>query len=166
MQEYLTIKDAAKRAGLTPKTIRYYEQIGLIPPFERTRAGFKSNGYRLFTQPDINRLEFVKLARRLGMSLAQVKELLAATERGSASPQLGAFIEQKLSEIDQSIKDLHSLRRALGELRRRINAKREKKPQSCCEPVCGPITCGPESQIPSLVQIDKDRRSEREVAHV
>jgi DNA-binding transcriptional MerR regulator len=161
MQGYLTIKDAAKRAGLTPKTIRYYEQIGLIPPFERSRAGFKANGYRLFTRPDINRLEFVKRARRLGLSLAQVKELLAATERGSASPELGAFIEQKLSEIDQTVRDLQSLRGALGEFRRRINAKLEKTPQSCCEPVCGPITCGPEGQIPSLVQIGKDGRLER-----
>lgn len=161
MHEYRTIKDAAKRAGLTPKTIRYYEQIGLIPPFERSRAGSNANGYRLFTQPDINRLEFVKRARRLGLSLAQVKELLTATERGSASPQLGAFIEQKLSEIDQSIRDLRSLRGALGDLRRRITAKPEKTPQSCCEPVCGPITCGPESQIPSLVQIGKDGGLER-----
>lgn len=161
MQEHLTIKDAAKRAGLTPKTIRYYEGIGLIRPFERSRAGFKSNGYRLFTQPDINRLEFVKRARRLGLSLAQVKELLTATERGSASPQLGAVIEQKLSEIDRTIKDLHSLRGALGQLRRRIKTKLEGTPQSCCEPVCGPITCRPENQIPSLVQIGKHEGSER-----
>jgi DNA-binding transcriptional MerR regulator len=161
MPEYLTIKDAAKRAGLTPKTIRYYEQIGLIPPFKRSTTGYKANGYRLFTHSDINRLEFVKRARRLALSLVQVKEMLDATERGSGSPRVAALIDQKLSEIDRTIKDLRFLRGALGELRRRIDAKPDKPPPSCCEPVCGPITCGPESQMPSLMHIGKDRRLER-----
>lgn len=160
MQGYLSIKEAGKRVGLTSKTIRYYEEIGLIPAFQRSRPGFRGNGYRLFTQQDINRLEFVKRARQLSLSLAQVKELLTATERGSAPRQLLALVEEKLSEIDARIQDLHSLRRAFGELRRRTESA-EKTTQSCCEPVCGPITCGPESQNPSLVRVTKRRRSGR-----
>ena len=110
MQEYLTIKEAAERVGLPPKTIRYYEEIGLIPAFQRSRPGFEGNGYRLFAQQDINRLEFVKRAKRLDLSLAQVKELLTATERGSASPQLVTFVEEKLSAIKENIQGLQSLR--------------------------------------------------------
>ena len=159
MQEYLTIGEAADRVGLRPKTIRYYEEIGLIPTFERSRPG-SANGYRLFTQQDINRLEFVKRARRLDLSLAQVKELLIATERGSASAQLLAFVEERLSEIDENIQDLQSLRRALEDLRQRVE-EAEETTLSCCEPVCGPLTCGPESQNPSLVQLGKSRHSER-----
>ncbi len=159
MQEYLTIGEAAERVGLRPKTIRYYEEIGLIPAFERSRPGF-ANGYRLFSQQDINRLEFVKRARRLDLSLAQVKELLTATEQGSASSQLLAFVEEKLSEIDEHIQDLQSLRRALEDLRQRVEVA-EEATQPCCDPVCGPITCGPESQEPSLVQIGKSGHSER-----
>ena len=160
MQESLTIKEAAKRVGLTPKTIRYYEGIGLIPAFERSRPGFRGNGYRLFAQHDMNRLEFVKRARRLGLPLAQVKELLTATEEGSASPQLSTFVEEKLSEIDENIEDLRSLRRVLEEFRQRME-KAEKTTQPCCEPVCGPLTCGPENQSPPLVQVVKSGHSER-----
>ena len=160
MQEYLTIKEAAERVGLPPKTIRYYEEIGLIPAFQRSRPGFEGNGYRLFAQQDINRLEFVKRARRLDLSLAQVKELLTATERGSGPPQLLALVEEKLCEIDDSIQDLQTLRRALEDFRRRVE-KAGETTQSCCEPVCGPITCGPESQNPSLVQVTKRVHSER-----
>lgn len=160
MQEYLTIKEAAESVGLPPKTIRYYEQIGLIPALQRGRPGLAGNGHRLFTQADINRLQFVKRTRRLGLSLVQVKELLTATERGSASPRLLAFIEKKLSEIHESIQDLQALRRVLEELRQRVD-RAEEGTQPCCVPVCGPITCGPESQNPPLVQVGKSGHSER-----
>lgn len=158
MRDYLTIGKAAKRLGLTPKTIRCYEEIGLIPAFQRSRSGLGGNGYRVLTRQDLNRLEFVKRARRLGLSLAQVKELLTATERGAASRRLAAFIEQKLSEVDQTVEDLQSLRRGLAELLRRTKAKPEPTPQSCCEPVCGPITCEPESRTPVLVQVGRSER--------
>lgn len=165
MHECFTIKEAAKRTGLTPKTIRYYEQMGLIPAVERSRPGFKANGYRLFTQRDINRLEFVKRAKHLSLSLAQVKELLTATERGSGRPQLLALVEQKLSEIDDTVQDLRALRRALKEFRQRAENASEIT-RSCCEPVCGPLTCEPESRTAALVQVGKSARFGKEVAHV
>lgn len=152
MEGYLSIKEAAKRVGLTPKTIRYYEQVGVIPTVKRNRSGARGNSYRLFSERDINRLGFVKRARRLGLSLVQVKELLTATERGVASRRLLAFINQKVSEVDENIRDLESLRQTLVELRHRLEDA-EEPPGSCCEPVCGPLTCGPENESVPLVRI-------------
>lgn len=160
MLEHVTIKEAAKTVGLPPKTIRYYEEVGVIPAVRRSRPGLAGNGYRLFTQQDMNRLEFVKRARRLGFSLVQVKQLLAAAEEGAASPQLVAFIEEKLFEIDQTVQHLQALRRSLEEFRQRME-RAGQTTQSCCEPVCGPITCGPESQTPPLVPLGTNGHSER-----
>lgn len=160
MEELLTIGRAAKRVGLNSKTIRYYEEIGLLPPFRRTRAGFGGNGYRLFNQQDLNRLEFIKRARHLGLSLARVKELLVATERGAAGPEWLSFVDAKIAQIEQRIQELQSLRRELEDLRRRAKeAKTAGEP--CCEPVCGPITCGPSSRNPVLVEIRKGEALER-----
>jgi DNA-binding transcriptional MerR regulator len=161
MAKYLTIGNVAKRVGLNPKTIRYYEEIGLLPGFERSRSRPTGNGYRLFTEQDIHRLEFVKRARELDLSLAQVKELLRATERGSGSSELVAFVDAKLGDIERRLHDLESLRRALTQLRDRTKVKARKTTASCCEPVCSPITCGPEGQTAALVQVGKSTRSER-----
>lgn len=161
MPKYLTIGKVAKRVGLNPKTIRYYEEIGLLPGFERSRSGSAGNGYRLFTERDINRLEFVKRARELDLSLAQVKELLRATERGSGSSQLVAFVDDRLVEIERRLHDLESLHRTLTQLRERIKVRGRKMTQSCCEPVCSPITCEPESQTAALVQVAKSTGLER-----
>ncbi|MBI4544239.1 MAG: MerR family transcriptional regulator [Gemmatimonadetes bacterium] len=160
MERHVTIKEAAKRVGLPPKTIRYYEDVGVIPRLKRNRSAPGANGYRVFGEQDIHRLQFVKRARRLGLPLAQVKELLVATERGSGAPRLLTLIEQRLSEIDQNIEELRSLRQALVDFRRRTEAA-EEPVRSCCEPVCGPLTCEPEDESAPLVRIANTRHRDR-----
>lgn len=165
MEQLLTIGEAARRVGLKPSTIRYYEGIGVIPRLRRNRAGFAPNGgYRLLSQQDVNRLRFVKKARQLELPLAQVKELLAATERGSATPQLLSLVQGKLSEIDQQIRNLRSLRRSLEQLWRRA-LEGETAAEPCCEPVCGPLSCEPGSENSALIQIG-NRKLKKEVGRV
>jgi len=65
MDRYLRIGEVAKKTGLNPKTIRYYEEIGLIPPPRQSEARFFSAGYRLFTREDVERLELIKRAKLL-----------------------------------------------------------------------------------------------------
>lgn len=144
MCQRVTIGEAAKKVGINAKTIRYYEGIGLIPRLERQRSfGSTSDGYRLFDRRDLNRLQYIKRARQLDLSLAEVKQLLAATERGSATPTVLSVVDMKLAAIDDRIRDLELLRRSLGELRRQAKAwTGEAEP--CCEPVCGPLTCEPD----------------------
>ena len=95
----------------------------------------------------------------MGLSLARVKEVMRATERGAAGPEWLSFVDAKIAEIEEKIQDLQSLRRALEDLRWRAKeAKTAGEP--CCEPVCGPITCEPASRGPALVEIRKGGPSE------
>src|SRR5881227_2940730 len=74
-----TIEQVATRTGLTKRTLRYYEEVGLLPPTDRTEGN-----YRRYTESDIQRLERIKKLRDLlGFSLADIRELLEAEdERG------------------------------------------------------------------------------------
>ncbi len=113
-----TIGRLAGRLDLNPRTIRYYERIGLLPQPERTGAG-----YRLYAETDEDRVRFIKSAQRLGLSLGEVKEVLALRERGQQPCRyVAAVIEQRLGEVDQRLRDLRAFKAELSELRERIRA--------------------------------------------
>lgn len=71
------IGDVAGELRVNPKTIRYYESMGLIPAPSRNRSG-----YRVFADEDIERLEFILRAKRLDFSLEHIGEILKVSERG------------------------------------------------------------------------------------
>ncbi|MFQ5434023.1 MAG: MerR family transcriptional regulator, partial [Anaerolineae bacterium] len=73
------IGDVAHTLNINPKTIRYYEEIGLIPPAQRSQTG-----YRIYSQSDIDRLAFILRARELDFSLDDIGEILALREGGEA----------------------------------------------------------------------------------
>jgi len=111
-----TIGQLAGRLDLNPRTIRYYERIGLLPEPERTGAG-----YRLYGEADEQRLRFIKSAQRTGLSLGEVKEVLAFRERGERPcAYVAAVIEQRLGEVNQRLRDLRAFKAELAELRGRI----------------------------------------------
>jgi MerR family transcriptional regulator, copper efflux regulator len=66
----MTVGELAKKAGVTPRTIRYYEEVGLLPQLERT-----SNGYRTYTEKHLFGVRQIRRAKRLGFSLNEIKEL-------------------------------------------------------------------------------------------
>lgn len=107
----MNIGTAAGRSGLPAKTIRYYEEIGLIRP---ARAG---NGYRDYSAADVHRLRFVQRARSLGFSVEECRQLLSLygdTARESADVK--ALARAKLVEIERKIAELEGLRAVLGHL--------------------------------------------------
>lgn len=107
----MNIADAARRAGLTPKAIRFYEAQGLLRP---DRA---SNGYRAFSDADVHTLRFLKRARDLGFSVEECRALLGLyheSERSSA--EVKALAESRVAEIDRRLADLTSIRSALAKL--------------------------------------------------
>jgi DNA-binding transcriptional MerR regulator len=114
MTEQLRISELARRIDVNPRTIRYYEQIGLLPPPQR-----EANGYRVYDRADVERLQFIRRARALDFSLDDIGEILAFRERSEA-PCLYVLhsIDQKIDEVEQRITDLKRLRRELVELRR------------------------------------------------
>ncbi|MGA9379345.1 MAG: heavy metal-responsive transcriptional regulator [Phormidium sp.] len=107
------IGEVASFSGLPVKTIRYYEELGLLSPVV-TRA---ISGYRLFDSQVLKRLDFIKRAQSLGMSLKEIQEFLEIHDRGELPcHEVKQHIQAKLQAIDQQIAALEILRSELQEL--------------------------------------------------
>ena len=107
----MNIGTAARQSGLPPKTIRYYEDIGLLT------ADRAANGYRDYSNEDVHRLRFVQRSRSLGFSVEECRQLLSLyTDRDRASADVKAIATEKLGEIDRKIAELTGLREMLGHL--------------------------------------------------
>ena len=109
----MLISELGKRLNINPKTIRYYEEIGLLPEPARTPTG-----YRVYGEQDVERLAFILRAKALDFSLEEIREILALRERGEAPcPYVLHQIEAKIAEVDRKIEQLRQLRAELEELR-------------------------------------------------
>jgi Cu(I)-responsive transcriptional regulator len=107
----MNIGEASERSGLPSKTIRYYEDIGLIRP---ERGG---NGYRDYAATDVHKLRFLQRSRGLGFSVEECRQLLALYEdKSRASADVKDIAQTKLTEIDRKIRELTELRRTLEHL--------------------------------------------------
>ena len=105
----MNIGEAAVRSGVPAKTIRYYENVGLIRP--APRAG---NGYRAYSQRDVHVLRFVQRARSLGFSVHDCRQLLALyQDPARASAEVKALTERRVAEIDRKIQELAGMRATL-----------------------------------------------------
>ncbi len=107
----MNVGTAARRTGLPAKTIRYYEEIGLISP---GRAG---NGYRDYTGDDIHRLAFLRRARNLGFSIDDCRQLMALyRDRSRASHDVRAIASAHVAAIEEKVRELQSMRATLQKL--------------------------------------------------
>lgn len=107
----MNIGQAAGASGLPAKTIRYYEEIGLIRPLRDT------NGYRAFRERDVHKLAFLGRSRALGFTIEDCRALLSLYEDASrASEDVKALAQEHLERIDAKIVELQSLRATLGTL--------------------------------------------------
>jgi MerR family transcriptional regulator, copper efflux regulator len=107
----MNIGEASDRSGLPAKTIRYYEDIGLIHP-DRGQ-----NGYRDYGSDDVHKLRFLQRSRGLGFSVEECRQLLALYEdKSRASADVKEIASAKLGEIDRKIRELTELRRTLEHL--------------------------------------------------
>ncbi len=105
----MQIGRVAERSGVPAKTIRYYEEIGLISKPERT-----ASGYRAYDKQDIEVLRFVSRARGLGFSIKDVRNLLALYEdRERASADVKNIALKHVGEIERKMAELDSIRRTL-----------------------------------------------------
>jgi Cu(I)-responsive transcriptional regulator len=110
----MNVKDAAKATGLASKTLRYYEEVGLVAP---ARA---QNGYRVYRQSDLHKLAFVGRARSLGFSLDDCRALLSLYEdRSRASADVKALALGHVAEIDRKLKEMTAIK---AELQRLVRA--------------------------------------------
>jgi Cu(I)-responsive transcriptional regulator len=107
----MNIGDASERSGLPAKTIRYYEDIGLLKP-DRSE-----NGYRDYSTADVHRLKFLQRSRSLGFSVEECRQLLSLYgDSHRESADVKAMAEVKLGEIERKIAELVDLRETLRHL--------------------------------------------------
>ena len=133
-RELISVSEVGRRTGLTRKALRHYESLGLVEPAARTEAG-----YRLYDDEALRRIELVNRAKVLGLSLAEANEFIHVAEGccGENHPQLASLVEGKLSETEQRIEELRSLRETLRGVLQRLEATEGQ--HRCEETLC---TCG------------------------
>jgi len=122
------IGDIAKRFGLNPRTIRYYEMVGILPEARRTESG-----YRIYTDETVERLEFILKAKTLGLKLVEIREIINLYEKGEIPCECTrAIIRKKIKEIDEKISSLTDLRTRLANL---LKLKRHNIPTGSICPI-------------------------------
>ncbi len=138
-ERYLQIGEVAEQLGLTPRTLRYYEEIGLLAPPSRMEGGF-----RLYSAADIVRLEnIVQLKRLLGFSLAEIKQVVEAmeslkllrqesklasdleTKRDTLQKAL-AILEQQVDVLDGRLRQVAEMRDSFNERSLRVRERLEQ----------------------------------------
>lgn len=126
----LRVGVVARRSGVSPDTVRYYEDLGLLDPPDRSPAG-----YRLFKPDVLERLAFIRKAQALGLTLSEVGDIVRASMDGAPPCEhVRATLSARVVEVEARISDLHSLRDSLRQALRR--AHRLPVATSC---VCGII---------------------------
>lgn len=134
MDGLLTIGRLAAAAQVPTDTVRYYESVGLLPHPLRSDAG-----YRLYPRTEVRRLQLIKRAKLLGLSLAEVKDLVDQTFTESCAHLQAVLLDRvpgQLRVIDQRIADLHALKHellALQEHLRRLDGRLPAEPVAECE---------------------------------
>lgn len=119
---HMIIGEAASRSGLSAKTIRYYEEIGLIQPAVRT-----SGGYRAYSDDDVQSLSFLKRARNLGFSVEDCRSLLSLYhDKARASANVKSLALKRIAEIEGKIAELQSMKGTLSHLAR--NCRGDNRP--------------------------------------
>jgi DNA-binding transcriptional MerR regulator len=105
----LRIGEVTARVGLNPKTLRFYEASGLLPPPSRGQ-----NGYRLYSPETVDLLGFIKAAQGLGLSLREIREIITIRRAGHPPCiHVRELLGAKAQELDRKLKDLLALRRRI-----------------------------------------------------
>jgi DNA-binding transcriptional MerR regulator len=121
----MKIGELARISAMTTKTIRYYELFGLLDQPQRTESG-----YRVYGNDDLVRLEFIKKAKRLGLSLDEIGEILALHKhRQAPCVHVLALLDQKLHQAEGVIRELSQFRRELSRLRNESQERLERLPE-------------------------------------
>ena len=101
----MTVNEIARRTGVPSHTVRYYTRIGLLRPARK-----RDNGYKEFTAIELQRLNFIRRAQRLGFTLSEIREVLARAARGhSPCPMVREILSRRLVENRRSLHELTTL---------------------------------------------------------
>jgi DNA-binding transcriptional MerR regulator len=120
--ELMTIGEAARRSGFTVKALRFYGRQGLLPPTARSPAG-----YRLYSVADLERLEFIRQAKALGLDLLAIRELVVSARsqgRGMTRARLLRILAERITQTARQISTLTRLRQELQRRRQALIRRR------------------------------------------
>jgi MerR family mercuric resistance operon transcriptional regulator len=130
----MKIGEVADRGGVNLQTIRYYEREGLLPQPPRLPSG-----YRVYSEPTVRRVRFIKRAQELGFTLAEIRELLSLRiDHDRDRSEVRAIAEAKVADIQEKIRTLSSMKDALVRLTEHCRGH------------------GPASECPILESLDSD----------
>lgn len=126
----MRVEELSRRTGVAGNTIRYYTRIGLLQPRRH-----ESNGYRLFVEADVRRLHFVVEAKALGLSLAQIREIMRNAEEGESPCELArTYVARKVVEVRSNIDALSKLQAKMELALRSWEHLPDGPPDDC--PIC------------------------------
>ena len=143
----LRIKEVADASGFTAATLRYYEQIGLLPEASRTPAG-----YRMYDPRTLDRLAFIARAKQLGCSLDEIIGLTTAWDGGQCGPiqdQLRQLVAGKIEAAQHQIAELATF---TAELQQAATALERHRPDGACDADCGCVS-DPDNPQPVVATI-------------
>jgi len=145
----VSISEVCRATQLSPRTVRYYEEVGLLPGVRR-----REGGRRAYGPEQVQRLRFIQRLKALGLSLAEIKELNAIYAIGESTramlEHLDGLLGRRLRELDGRIAELRSLREDMGAYREHVRARAaglEVDPGPDPDPGAEP-GCGRASQAP------------------
>jgi len=133
----MRIGELAQECSVNPKTVRYYEAFGLLP-----KAARAPTGHRLYSERDLQRLQFIRRAKQLGLPLASIRQITTYADTGSCQhlrPRLKELIAAQLAEIEGRIADLRALEQELrGHYASLCHPQAPRRPGAACACLDGP----------------------------
>ncbi|HYU19668.1 MAG TPA: MerR family transcriptional regulator [Chloroflexota bacterium] len=134
------IGELAARAGTTADTVRYYEQLGLLEAATRSEGG-----YRLYGQVELGRLQFIRRAKQLGLTLDEIRGLLGLAEEGACRPlrkQVAELLRRKIEDSEAKLAELTAFKASLEE-RYQLALQSEDQPACGCSAFPADCACLP-----------------------
>ena len=129
----MRIGELARHSGVPATTLRYYEQVGLVPQPRRTESG-----YRAYDQETLTRLAFIRAAQAVGLTLAQIRDVIAIRDGGRAPCQhVRELVDQRRADVRVKIRELQQLEADLD----RVSAMAARLDPAECDPsgICSAI---------------------------
>jgi len=134
-ENMLFIGKLAKQIGINTKTIRYYEDINLLP---KPKRGI--NNYRIYTDDTLNRLKFIKKAQSLGFTLKEIKEVLNISDSGlDPCEHIGDMLKTKMVTLETKLKELKNLQTKVKKLEKEWSNIQIKKEYNEGNLICAKI---------------------------
>lgn len=148
------IGDLAKRAGVSVRAVRYYEELGLIIP-----AGHSAGGFRLYGEDNLKRLQVINVLKELGLTLYEIRQILLAKKQSGGDQETVRFLQsifrEKLTMVESKIEGLSKMRTELAKALRILDSC-----QSCDHKVLLDAICcsncsnlGPRETVPSTFEV-------------